>query len=297
VPPRRTAVQAVRIVVAEPTHSSALSTPRPSVIARTCLARVGSATRKSVAPAVRARSSFVAEVSTAMIRSAPARRAPVTAESPTPPSPTTSTVSPGWAPAAFWAAPTPVRMAQPSRAASSRGTSFGRGTTAVAAQTTSSAIAPRPRQASNGEPSARWPPGAPVRPSIAEHSQGSSRVQNQQARHGTAQLRTTWSPTATVVTSAPTAVTTPAASCPSTWGYDGDRVPLTIDRSEWQTPATRTRRDPRLRQACPLDRDRPGASRGRPDRRAVGLRRCGGPLRTADGLKTPTRPGPSGATS
>ena len=136
-----------------------------------------------------------------------------------------------------------MRIAQPSSAASSRGTSSGSGTTAVAGQTTSSAIAPRPRHASNGVPSASDPPGVPVSPSIAEHSHGSPWLQNQHVRHGTAQLRTTWSPTATPVTASPTSVTTPAASWPSTCGYDGDSVPLTIDRSEWQTPtpATRTR--------------------------------------------------------
>ena len=48
------------------------------------------------------------------------------------------------------------------------------------------------------------------------------------------------------------------------------------------------------RAECPLDGHRSRASRGRSDRRAVGLRRLGGAVRAADGLTTP---GPSGGTS
>ena len=74
--------------------------------------------RKSVAPSWRARSALSGAGSTAMICPAPAIRAPCTAASPTPPSPNTTTDSPGRTFAALRTAPTPVSTAQPSSAAS-----------------------------------------------------------------------------------------------------------------------------------------------------------------------------------
>src|SRR6201996_2687443 len=48
----------------------------------------------------------------------------------------------------------------------------------------------------------------------------------------------TWSPTLCLVTSEPTAVTTPAISWPGTIGYLGvPHSPLTVWMSEWQMPA------------------------------------------------------------
>jgi hypothetical protein len=52
---------------------------------------------------------------------------------------------------------------------------------------------------------------------------------------------TTWSPMVTSLTPAPTASTTPAASCPRTMGTGRGLLPLTTDRSEWHTPAARIR--------------------------------------------------------
>ena len=77
--------------------------------------------------------------------------------------------------------------------------------------------------------------------STAEHSHGSPCRQNQHARHGGAQFNTTRSPGRTEVTAEPTSLTVPLASCPSTTGYRGTTVPLTIDRSEWHTPAAAMR--------------------------------------------------------
>src|SRR5688500_7732860 len=48
--------------------------------------------------------------------------------------------------------------------------------------------------------------------------------------------KTTWSPLAMPLTPSPTSATTPAASCPSTRGSGSAMVPLTAERSEWQTP-------------------------------------------------------------
>ena len=77
----------------------------------------------SVAPSSRASSSFDCIVSMAMIRSAPASAAPLTADSPTPPQPITATVAPGSTLAALNTAPTPVITPQPTSAARSSGMS------------------------------------------------------------------------------------------------------------------------------------------------------------------------------
>src|SRR5438477_6322068 len=58
-----------------------------------------------------------------MIRSAPAKAAPLTADSPTPPQPITATVAPGSTLAALNTAPTPVITPQPTSAARSSGMS------------------------------------------------------------------------------------------------------------------------------------------------------------------------------
>ena len=73
--------------------------------------------------------------STAMIRRAPASAAPMTHESPTPPSPMTATVDPAGTSAVLTTAPTPVETPQPMSAATSGGTPSGIGTTALAGTT------------------------------------------------------------------------------------------------------------------------------------------------------------------
>ncbi len=71
---------------------------------------------------------MAAVASTAITGSAPTATAAISAERPTPPQPITATRSPGRTPAVFQTAPTPVVTAQPTRLATSNGTSFGIGT-------------------------------------------------------------------------------------------------------------------------------------------------------------------------
>src|SRR5262249_35090932 len=160
------------------------------------------ATRNSVAPHPRAVASLSDETSTAMTVPASANRAPCSAESPTPPRPITTTDSSGRTRAALVTAPTPVSTAQPSRAAGSSGTSSPIGITAGAGTTVSVAKAPVPRPGNSSAPSyVAWATAAAA--SEFWHSHGSPLVQNQQARHGGAQFRTTRAPGATWVTSEP----------------------------------------------------------------------------------------------
>ena len=80
--------------------------------------------------------------STATIRRAPASTAPMTHDSPTPPSPITATVEPAGTSAVLITAPTPVDTPHPISAATSGGTPSGIGTTAVAGTTCAVAIVP-----------------------------------------------------------------------------------------------------------------------------------------------------------
>src|SRR5947209_5043717 len=107
VPPRRVAAYACASTCALPTVSIALSAP-PAVAARTDSAAASSASTVSVAPSPLASASLSGTTSTATIAAAPARRAPSSAASPTPPSPKIATVSPGSTRAALIAAPAPV---------------------------------------------------------------------------------------------------------------------------------------------------------------------------------------------
>ena len=70
-----------------------------------------------VAPNLRAQSSFVLSVSTAMIRLAPTSAAPAIAASPTPPQPITATVSSRVTAPVLIAAPSPAITPHPSRPA------------------------------------------------------------------------------------------------------------------------------------------------------------------------------------
>ena len=112
-PPVASASKAWRTTSALPTDSIARSTP-PSVsswIAATGSPSIGDT--PSVAPSRRASASRAGFGSTAMIRDAPAIRAPCTADSPTPPQPKTATLSPQRAPPVMTAAPKPVVTPQP----------------------------------------------------------------------------------------------------------------------------------------------------------------------------------------
>ena len=93
----------------------------------------------SVAPSSRASSSFTGSMSIATMRLAAAIAAPCTMFRPTPPQPTTATVSPGRTFAVLSTAPTPVMTAQPISASSISGRSSSTliavcaGTTAISA--------------------------------------------------------------------------------------------------------------------------------------------------------------------
>src|SRR3546814_257134 len=80
---------------------------------------------KSVAPNLRASASLAGCMSIAMIRPAPARRAPEMTLSPTPPTPITATVSPGFTAAVLIAAPAPVTHPQPRIQACGKGNFSG----------------------------------------------------------------------------------------------------------------------------------------------------------------------------
>jgi hypothetical protein len=77
-----------------------------------------------------------------MIVAAPARRAPWTTFSPTPPQPMTSTEAPASTSAQRVTAPTPVGTQQPTRAACGQGMSFRIGTSCSAGHTTFSENVP-----------------------------------------------------------------------------------------------------------------------------------------------------------
>ena len=148
-----------------------------------------------------------------MIFRAPARRAPSTAASPTPPQPMTATESPRLTWAVLSAAPRPAITPQPSRPATS---GRMRGSTLVhwpAATSVFSANAPMPSAGDSTVPSARvifwtalW---------VAKQYQGRPRRQARHCPQTARQFRITKSPGSSPVTSLPTASTVPAASCPS----------------------------------------------------------------------------------
>ncbi len=158
-----------------------------------------------------------------MIFRAPARLAPSTAASPTPPQPITATESPRLTPAVFSAAPRPAITPQPSRPATS-----GRmaGFTLVhwpAATSVLSANAPMPSAGESTVPSASvifcaalW---------VAKQYQGRPRRQARHWPQTARQFRMTKSPGARSVTPLPTDSTRPAASCPSRYGKSSPMPP------------------------------------------------------------------------
>src|ERR1700759_2367111 len=87
------------------------------------------------APMCLATLNFPTNRSTGIIVPAPATFAPITALNPTPPSPNTTTDSPGETFAVLITAPTPVKTAQPNNAAVSSGNARSITTSDSAAQT------------------------------------------------------------------------------------------------------------------------------------------------------------------
>src|SRR5437868_14606686 len=98
----------------------------------------------------------------AMMRSAPAMRAPWITERPTPPQPNTATLAPGSTLAVLNTAPTPVVTPQPTSAAHSAGI-FGSTLIRFSAETVAySAIAPQPEKILSDAPFASCTRGEPA---------------------------------------------------------------------------------------------------------------------------------------
>ena len=136
---------------------AAISSPRPTPLVRMTLLHMrpqvscwmsskASSTDAAVwvAPNFWAVSRLNSTGSMAKIRSAPARRAPCTAADPSPPTPTTATLSPGRTSAAYTAEPQPVVAPHPSRQILSRGRSSRTFTADHSCTMQCSANVPRP---------------------------------------------------------------------------------------------------------------------------------------------------------
>src|SRR5437764_5374244 len=199
---------------------------------------------KSVAPNCSAMSRLRAFVSTAMIRAAPASAAPWMTLSPMPPTPMTTTLAPVGTCARCSTAPTPVSTPQPTSEAAVMGTSAGMGTAWLAFTTVRSEKTDALANEYAGSP--RQVNGCGRPPNVDRHIVGRPASQYWQEPQLPSVVRTTWSPSLTVVTPSPTASTTPAPSWPSTTGVGNSVVPVMMGTSLWHRPAApiRTRTSP-----------------------------------------------------
>jgi hypothetical protein len=159
-----------------------------------------------------------------MIRRAPATRAPCTALMPTPPTPSTATVSPGLTPARLTAEPNPVATPQETSATAGHGMSGSTLTTEDSASSCRSANAPSCENRATGSSPIRCAmrPSViiPVSKSFMPMSQRNARPARQDAHepHEGMNAGATWSPGATDVTVSPTCETSPAPSWPQITG-------------------------------------------------------------------------------
>ena len=211
-----------------PVVTNRWSASGPPVAAVTAAARsavVGSS--RCVAPNRFAASRLVATGSTARIGEAPAIRAAWMALIPTPPQPTTTTVSPADTPAVLVTAPEPVRTPHPRRDASIRSTSSGRRVTCERWTTTWVAKPATLRPWGMRLPSAsdrglqvesvNSPLQATSCPLL--HARHSPQVRMRETSTGSPSVRSS--------TSLPVWTMRPAASCPRTRGNVVDHVPST----------------------------------------------------------------------
>src|SRR5712691_1823878 len=204
-PPGRAMPTAVSIDCSRPTHSRTEWTPKPPVSSRTrSTASLPRSLTTSVAPnscASAIRSGWRPRM---MIRSAPRRFAAITPHRPTAPSPTTATVLPGptsAATAAWWPVPiTSERVRSDVISAWSLPTGRAYSVPSAWGTRTASACAPATSTVPKNPP---W-----------MHDVCSPSWQKTQVPSEYANGMTTTSPTFMVRTSAPTASTTPIASCP-----------------------------------------------------------------------------------
>ena len=105
---------------------------------------------------------FSSTGSTAMMRAAPAIRAPWMTAWPTPPQPTTATLEPGTILAVLTAAPTPVVTPQPMSASCSSGRSVSTLMSEISSQVIMSEKVPSPVIVRRGVPSLRVARGTPM---------------------------------------------------------------------------------------------------------------------------------------
>src|SRR3984885_5405845 len=220
VPPGRSDSKHCSAVRFKPTASNENSTPPPvsSLIASTGSALDALIT--SVAPISFATSSLEEIVSTAMMRSAPAMAAPLTADRPIPPQSNTATVAPGGTFAVFITAPAPVMTPHPTSAATFSGISSASFTTAFSCTSNCSANEDRLANCPTVLPFQNNRCALPggIFTSALEHRLGRPVVQYSQVPQKTERQVITRSPGLTYVTSLPTASTTAEDSWPRTTG-------------------------------------------------------------------------------
>src|SRR3974390_262755 len=220
-PPQSRQSNALRNTAGWPTQSKAHVTPpsgnnAPAADSRSAgtssrtvaAASPALASTKWVAPNWRPRSSFAATVSTATMRVAPEMRRPWITFSPTPPTPNTAAVSPGFALARLSTAPTPVRTPQPIRQADVSGMSFGMRTACTSLTIVVS---------EKTEAAAKLEAGSPLNvngvemfPSELLHHVGCPVLHARHAPQLARVAMTTWSPGFTDRTASPTDPPTPA---------------------------------------------------------------------------------------
>src|SRR5918998_3243119 len=255
-PPQSRTSTALRRTAGWPTQSNDHMTPLRVRSLTACTTSVSPlASTKSVAPNWRAWGSLAATVSTAMMRPAPAMRAPWMALRPTPPTPNTATGSPCWILARLRAAPAPVRTPQPTRQAELSGTSSGMRMACTSFTTVYSAKYEEPAKFQAGSPSTVK--GWLMLPSDLRHQVGWPVLQALQMPQLARVVRTTCWPGFTEVTSGPTSATIPAPSCPRTDGAGQGMVPSSTLTSLWHRPAlvtwTFTSPGPGSRTSTPSD--------------------------------------------
>ena len=181
----------------------------------------------------------------------------MTALRPTPPQPTTQTVSPLATCAVLRTAPTPVMTPQARRQASS-GVSSGTGTICERCTSTWLAKAAVRSPCATGAPVASLSGVRSSRGKVARHDTGWPRRQARQVPQWRMRCTTTGVPTATGESMSPWSTTRPAASWPQTAGSALDQSPSTNDRSLWQiataSTATSTSSGPGARSSsCSID--------------------------------------------
>src|SRR5690348_3170785 len=220
VPPGRSDSKHCSAVRFNPTASNENSTPPPVI---SLIASTGSALDAlitSVAPICLATSSFEEIRSIAIMRSAPAMAAPLTADRPIPPQPNTATVEPGGTFAVFITAPAPVMTPHPTSAATFSGISSAIFTTAFSCTSNCSANDDRLANCPTVSPFQKSRCALPggIFTSVLAHRFGRPVVQYSQVPQNTERQVITRSPGSTYLTSLPTASTTAEDSCPRTTG-------------------------------------------------------------------------------